>query len=82
MLKEKESWDLFKLFFGTETSELQERSRHPCNDGSTHHKSQSYKDLHRLILADDTAVFFRKGHEPFFFPAHEGPLFTINIVHT
>ena len=81
MLEEKEGWDLFKLFFGTETSELQKCSRHSCHDGSTHHKKQSDKDLHKLVLADDTAMFFRKSHEPLFFPAHAGPLFTIDIVH-
>ena len=36
--------------------------------------------IDRLILADDTAVFLSKSYEPFFFLAHTGPLFTIDIV--
>ena len=80
VLEEKEGGDFFKLFFGAEAAELQEGSCHPCNDGSTHHKNQSYKDLHRLFLADDTAVFLSESYEPFFFLAHTGPLFTIDIV--
>ncbi len=47
VLEEKEGGDLFKLFFGAEPSELQECSRHACHDGSTHHKNQSDKDLHK-----------------------------------
>jgi hypothetical protein len=61
MLKEKEGGDFSKLFFGTEPSELQECGRHPCNDGSTQHKSQSYKDLHKPVLAYEVIAKLHLG---------------------